>query len=298
MLTTGEVFEWLQKEDQFSRDSRHRAIESVQGASTGVVTTNAEPHKYHEEDYCRYCGLHVSHHPSAPPEAHQEVPGVGVDNVKMKPTVLDLAAVCSHFNSIGPPDLPVTDANRLLASSSSPDGAPRGLDSAPFISPSGENFSNALYDTADRDILAASNPKIVLAIGSLATYWKLDRLCENAPDPDGVTSSLRDDTGESGLASRATLALAVQSFTRMMMRSAVAEFRRDEAGLRALIHGSSRNHRRHTEAKRLLTPSHVVRGVLHDAPSVAGCRAVLLAMSPLGISLPSAPAAADETEGD
>ena len=48
--------------------------------------------------------------------------------------------------------------------------------------------------------------------------------------------------------------------------------------------------RRDIKVRRLLTPMHVVRGLVDDAPRVREAGALLLLLAPLGISLPSFPA--------
>ena len=309
-LTTADVFQWLQEEDQFARGVH---LPVSQGRKTKIETDSVRSQECQGEEYCRFCGMHVSHHPSGPSEMHQ-VPSIGADNATVIPTVPGFPAICVQFNSsAGLPDLPVTNVNELLLDTSSfLGGVLHRQNPAPSIPISGENFSGALSDTTDRDLLAVANPDLVHAIGSLATRWRLERLCTSTSEPGESALRLQRGTNgeEDGLASAAVLALAVQSFSRMLMKSAVAEFRRDEAGLRAVqakgvagasAGGRSRLRKGPGESRpRLLTPSHVVRGLLHDARTVAGCGALLLGVSPLGVALPSlaSSAAAGDAEED
>lgn len=236
------------------------------------------------------------------------------------------AQVCPRFNGTagqGGLDLPVVDVNRLLAFSTSrqqqqqqqhehgreaeSQTACGGVCPTLFCSaPCGGSAGAGALDSAAgaRELLTASAPEVVLAVRDLAARWRMDRL-----RADGASSystvALRNEPREQtedglALAPFAMLALAVRSFTRMLMRSGLEELRRDEAGVRASTLGSSNNTKARSSCRggaalgegagggrRLLTPSHVARGVVHDARSVAGCGALLLAVAPVGMSLPS-----------
>ena len=295
-LTTGDVFRWLEDGGQFLRKARRPVIQSARISKPTPIVVKPEPEQRHDEEYCRNCGLHYLRHPTGLLDPLQDIssPRGDLDNIKQEPVIPTipstpaLALSCPGFNSAGTLDFPVLDVNRLLAlpPPAGPGAAAEvayGLSPALFdpspASSRGEIFSTrTLSDMSARDLVTAAEPDVVRAVGTLATRWKLDR-------------AARTDVGglglEGGLAPAAALALAVRSFSRMLMQSALGEFARDEAGLRARGRGGA-------EAKaRLLTPAHVVRGLLHDAPTVSGCGAVLLATAPLGMALPAVEPAAD-----
>ncbi|PSR70459.1 hypothetical protein PHLCEN_2v13610 [Hermanssonia centrifuga] len=131
------------------------------------------------------------------------------------------------------------------------------------------------------------------AIQALCSSWKLKCLADRSRisrvAPVTVDNSPADIEDE--LAPFALLSLLTTSFTKFLIRRGIDSYHRDEAGLRAL--GRQRT-RKNTPVKRLLTPSHIHRGLLHNAPQSAEDAAVLLALAPLGISLPNIP----ETAGD
>ncbi|KIP06229.1 hypothetical protein PHLGIDRAFT_468557 [Phlebiopsis gigantea 11061_1 CR5-6] len=291
-LTTGDVFRWLEEEGQFLRKSRRPVIQSVQTSKAKRTVVKHEPEERPDEEYCRNCGLHYLQHPTGPLEPLQEVYGTrsDLDNIKQEPvapvnpSLSPLVLSCSSFNIASALDFPVLDVNRLLASPpyAGPGAAAAmayGLNPVLFApQPSSHEENYSTRTTTARELVTAAEPDIVRATEALVTRWKLDR----ATGTNGDRLDLEDRVAPSAM-----LALAVRCFTRMLMKSALGEFARDEAGLRP----------RGAAAKgRLLTPAHVVRGLLHDAPTVGGCGAVLLATASLGMALPAVkPGAGDET---
>lgn len=90
------------------------------------------------------------------------------------------------------------------------------------------------------------------------------------------------------MAPYALLSLVARSVTKGLIEGGLEEFRRDEAGLRAL--GTRNRVRKNVQVKRLLTPSHVVRGLVRVGSSQTTSESSLLAVfAPLGISLPAIP---------
>lgn len=306
-LTTGDIFRWLEDEGLLPRESHEQVLNNAQGPKVRKPTIKAEEERPAEE-YCRRCGLHYFDHPTPPTLDYQGAASVGTDAVTIQPNTSATpqgptapSTTCPRFNGTQPLNLPVIDVNRLLAMSSQqadiPTRAPYGLHPALFRNPPhGQRFIPPSGARA-RDLLGASDPELVLAIQGLAVKWKLDRLRAVAGAPGGLTLSLRNDQREDELAPAALLALAVRSFMGMLVESAVAELRRDEAGQRTL-QGRARPRRgeQQQQRPRLLTPAHVARGVVHDGARVTACGALVLAMAPLGIALPSMDGAtADDT---
>ncbi|GJE88777.1 hypothetical protein PsYK624_048630 [Phanerochaete sordida] len=296
-LTTGDVFRWLEDEGLFLRESRQPVLENASGPRTRKEAIKSEEQPPAEE-YCRHCGLHYLNHPPPPNLEPRGSASVGAVSVKIKPIAADAlpqpAPPSTHMCSgdAAALGLPVVDVNRLLDTPSlhadDVTGTPYGLHPALFGTRAhDESFSSAAAADSARDLLRASDPKLVLAIQDLAAKWKLDRM--RTPAVAGSAAPL--DDGPQGTQASALLALAMRSFVGALTKSAVGALRRDEAGLQ----GPQRARARRAEQQRgrLLTPAHVAKGLARDAARVPACGALVLAMAPLGMALPPVDGPAD-----
>lgn len=286
-LTTGDVFRWLEDGGYFLRKAQQHATPQVTHHKRAKRTANKAEERP-DDDHCRFCGLHYTLHPAANATELQQHAGVELDSVKLEPIVASipttpaiLTSVCTAFNCTSV-ELPVLDVNRLTcASTHMSECAPDGLHHS-LVQPHGENFAKPGADIRYRDLAGTANPALIRAIQELGRRWKMARL-PNADDSALIPKHRAE--ADTQTAPIAALALAVRGLARTLIRSGVDEYRRDEAGLRA--YGKARG-RRGAEG-RLLTPAHVVRGLLHDAPGDRASSALLLALLPVGMSLPMPP---------
>ncbi|EKM51788.1 uncharacterized protein PHACADRAFT_31601 [Phanerochaete carnosa HHB-10118-sp] len=314
-LITGDVFRWLEDEGLFLRQARKVVLDNGTASSKAKKQTIKPEEERSAGEYCRHCGLYYLNHPAPPSRDDHEPAAFEAGDTKLEPTApatphgpLVSSMTCPHFhNEAKAADPPVIDVNRLLTAPipqvDNLTGATYGLHSSLFGSglgggPYGENFSSASPRATARDLLRASDPKLVLAIQDLAAKWKLDRLCMPAADsPPSLLHSEPKEAREGGLAPAALLALAARSLVGTLTKSAVAELRGDEeAGLREVsLRTRPQRAEQQQQRPRLLTPAHVARGLARDGATVAACGAMLLAVAPLGIALP--PVNADGDEG-
>lgn len=242
---------------------------------------SVKPMEALSEVYCRFCGLHSHLHPNLTNLTTE--PGVVTQSNAAQqeslataiPTQPPLQLTCPTFNSFSHPELPIMDVTRLVAATAGLQ--PSSLHPSLFdhrqsrvgsFAPSPLWSSHALLSVANPQLVRSIETSLVSTRGSSALDTLLNR----------PRNRVEDD-----LAPSALLALVGKLVVKTLTRVAVETYREDEAALRG--QGRSRA-RRDVQIRRLLTPMHVMRGLVHDAQRDAEAGALLLSLVPMGLSLP------------
>lgn len=274
-LTVGDVYHWMEEEKLFLRDA---IAAQVPKADNRLGSGKAASSHQVPEAYCRFCGLRQSLHP-----------GVTTEDDALKDMKPPSAAACIEFNA-APSGLPLLDVQRLLERRPGEEiGSPYGL-------------LQRLWRTVDRrgtpnrspsptDLVAIAHPELLAAVRALAAEWHLTNL--QAP-----TSPLEDTGG--GLVSRASvsrprqellddlapyamLTAAAGCMLRLLVRGGLDALRRDEAGQRGLVR-RGRGKAGTGGVRRLLTPSHISRGLTDNAGRGLAEGATLVCLAGFGMA--------------
>lgn len=278
-LSNGDVFHWLEDEDLPPK--RPEARTDDERTASLVAKRKQRPMEKREDGdselYCRFCGLHYHLHPSAIAETQAISDASRVEGVKVEPTTQLIPSrssallTCSGFNSTSSMELPVVDVNGLSGFVSS-----WPLAKSPVSQTNDAKGSLVLSPQA---LAVAAEPDLIAFMASIIL----------PPTTTSLMSKHRKEV-EEHIAPAALLALVAKLLTKTLVRAGSDAYRRDEGELRGL--GRTRT-RKDVKLRRLLTPMHVLRGLLHDAPRVREAGALLLLLSPLGMSLPTLPMDAD-----
>ncbi|KAI0632214.1 hypothetical protein C8Q77DRAFT_1158877 [Trametes polyzona] len=288
-LTVVDVYHWLEDEGFFLRPAD--GLSEAQKLDAKSSRRQRAPAEGAADAYCRTCGLHRAYHPNVPSEEDTK------PVVDIKPAALGAAlerGLCMSFagEEAPPTRRPIFDVDALLAFT--PTGAaeeevPYGLGRAIFTAPppsSGRTMALAA-PPANEDLVAVADPKLVVAIQRLtglpyphktAFVERSDANGGGAPAP--VTTLPRAEAA-TRLAPAALLAAVLQPFVRQLVGRGVDALRQDEAALRV---ATGRHHERARRAtavtaggsssssspRRVLAPSHVLRGVARMPVGAAG----------------------------
>ncbi len=233
------------------------------------------------EAFCRYCGLHFHLHPTALPAFVD----AASDPVKQEPipdavpTNPATPLACQTFQpSSSLSELPVVDVNRLIANAASSQ-----LPTRHALNPSTHHPIRDGSVWCHRNLLSATHPQLVRACARFLAHPSPSAPATNNQDTNSLIALhnkpriLLDDE----LAPAALLALMVKPLVKLLVKAGSDTYRQDETELR----GQGRRVRRDIPVRRLLTPMHIVRGLQHEAQRNATASAMLLALSPLGLSL-------------
>jgi hypothetical protein len=171
-------------------------------------------------------------------------------------------------------ELPVLNIDRVLARDAHTQSLP--LHQSLFTWDDSQRLKDDIKSMASddlRNLLSVSDPSLVRAINAMLVFpRRVPAALENKPR--AVT--------DVEVAPAALLALAVKPLVKILVKAGLGAYRDDDAELR----GQGFRARRGIQTRRLLTPMHIVRGLLQDAPRNPVASAVLLSMLPLGLSLP------------
>ena len=271
-LTVGDVYRWMEEERLFPRDAI--AVKTTKDDGRAGSGKAASAHQL-PEAYCRFCGLRQSLHP-----------GVKTEDDAPKDMKPPSVAACTVFNAPSA-QLPLLDVQRLLEYRP---GEARGL---PY------GLSQRLWATADRhatpkrspssaDLVAIAHPGLLAAVRALAAEWHLTNLQAPIPPPQdtggGLVSRAPVDRPRrellDDLAPYAMLTAAVGCMVRLLVRSGLDALQRDEAAQRGLV----RRSRGRAETRRLLTPSHISRGLTDNAGRGLAESAALVCLAGLGVA--------------
>ncbi|KAI0372264.1 hypothetical protein BV20DRAFT_1051008 [Pilatotrama ljubarskyi] len=274
-LTTVDVYHWLEDEGLLPRSSpaaaqlawQKQAKSSRKQRGAGALDADA---------FCRTCGLHRAYHPSVANEDTKPL-------VDIKPSALGAAlerGLCMSFNGEGgePTRMPIFDAHALLkfapTDAATPTAVPYGLGRAIFAAPPPSRGQTP--SPSPSDLISVADPQLVVAIQRLTGLPQL----HNAPADDparatvcSLTTLTRSEVAAQ-LASPALLALVLKPLVRQLVGRGVDALREDEAALRVAT-GRHERARRAPAAtagvvRRVLAPSHVLRGVAAQARSGSG----------------------------
>ena len=231
------------------------------------------------EAYCRFCGLRQSLHP-----------GAKTEDDASKDTKPPLVAVCTEFNA-APAQPPLLDVQKLLEyRPGDVHGLPHGLSQKLWTTASSNSTPKRSPSSAD--LVAIAHPGLLAAVRALAAEWHLANL--QAPIPP-----LQDTAGDlesrapvnrprhellDDLAPYAMLTAALGCMVRLLVRSGLDAVQRDEAAQRGLVR-RSRGKVETASARRLLTPSHISRGLTDNAGRGLAESAALVCLAGLGFKL-------------
>ncbi|KAI0927055.1 hypothetical protein AcV5_007694 [Taiwanofungus camphoratus] len=293
-LTTADVYRWMEDENLFPHAVANKQRHEVEDGGTQQGSAAAAPPT--TDIYCRYCGLHQLLHPlgvkseltgSADPSTVQATSTIAVG------PGLD-ACVAFNVESVR---IPLLDVNRLLnqpqSASLMPD-LPYSLSPAIFAIPTPSQALPRACVPSPADLVTMADPKLLLAIRAQVARWNLacfDPVDQKRTDDNAVSLShsllaLSRQEIVNRYAPHALLALLTTSMIKLLIHRGIDAFRRDEAALRML--GRAERSRRRQGAtptpahRRLLTRSHVLRGLIDGAPGGLTNSAALLCVARLG----------------
>ncbi|KAL7279869.1 hypothetical protein ACG7TL_006278 [Trametes sanguinea] len=276
-LTTLDVYHWLEDEGFYPRSGVNGAKQDSQKSEAAKSSRRQRgPGALSGDAFCRTCGLHRAYHPNVVDE--------DVKPVDIKPSALGAAVergLCMAFNGEdgAPTRRPIFDVDALLKfapTDSEIDAAqevPYGLSRAIFVAPTssspGADMSSSLTD-----LVSVADPMLVVAIQRITGLPRLgneaveDRSEESAT-PFMLTTLPRSEAAAE-LAPSALLAIALKEFVRHLVGRGIDALRQDEAALRVATGRHDRARRPPAAGgaippRRLLTPSHVLRGVARYA---------------------------------
>ncbi|KZT11963.1 uncharacterized protein LAESUDRAFT_160608 [Laetiporus sulphureus 93-53] len=283
-LTAVEVYRWMEDENIFPRAALEKAAATASSSQDELAQ--------HLDEYCPFCGLIQPLHPAV-------VKDDGGDNVKPAEIFSFTRgssnwAVCTTFNA-PTPRLPLLVLNHLMGKIS--DAGPAEplsyelhptIYSVPYPSTQGPGVA-----MSSSDLPAFVDPALVYAIRNVSAMWRLKHFAaasqlfsDSANDLSGRTGvnrprqELLDD-----LAPYALLAAVTRSMVKLLVHDGVSAFRRDEAALRALgpdDRPAKRRAQTTPAIRRLLTPSHIARGLELNAGRGLVGSAALLSLALLG----------------
>ncbi|KAI0070446.1 hypothetical protein K474DRAFT_1776796 [Panus rudis PR-1116 ss-1] len=280
-LTVSDVYRWLEDEGQFPRDTisssgqrqeSRRAVRKTGNSNSSYVVPT--------EPYCRRCGLHYFFHPQAISSSHLP----DQRGVKQEPTtnpipVNAISGACTVFND-GSAELPAFDVRDYLPSNSRHDHAVKQEPPGDALAiPSQPARVRAMSSTllSSRNLVAVADARLVTAVRNVSATWRLGRLggggdhessftpeAQRALDLKRLTTSKQETEDE--LAPYALLSLLTKCMTKLLVRGGVQVLRKDEKALQSLGRYERPRARQRVEVRRLLTPSHVLRGLDETEP--------------------------------
>ena len=302
-LTTLDVLHWLEDQGQYPRSANSKPPAPPAIPKRKQVAKKAEEVVPDSDAWCRSCGLHYSCHPSAATlaELNQGFAVQGDVKTELAPyanTDALASPVCITFNA-GVASLRPLNVSTLLENPTSM--MVRGDPQAGRANDAPPRQITDTMNLSPRDLVTVADPMLIVPVQQLCARWHPRAFPASAPGfTDNITSagaqgSAKDDVARE-LAPAAILSLATRSLVKALMQGGLEEYRRDQSGLRALA--SKRHPRKGAQDSRLLTPSHILRGLTHDASRSSLGNTLLTAFAPLGIALPVVHDAADTQNAD
>ena len=309
-LTTLDVLHWLEDQGLYPRSINSKPSSSAPAVSAFTKRKQAAIKREDEvpesELYCRHCGLPYSCHPSAATLAEQNQVLVAAHDIKQEPVPFTVSAstasaVCLTFNG-DTASLRPLDVSKLLRQPSS-----FMLHGDAHVGQANHAHAQRISDRthfSPRDLMMVADPALVLPIQRMCAKWYPRGFPTAAPGFTGhLTSAPGTETQESSkddvardLSPAALLSLATHSLVKALIQGGLDEHQRDQTGLRAL--SAKRHPRRSAQNGRLLTPSHIFRGLTHDTTRTPLANALYTAFAPLGISLTAAHDEGDTPSAD
>ena len=274
-LTVGDVYHWMEEERLFPRDPIAAKLSKAEDRAGDGKAAGAYQVL---EAYCRFCGLRQSLHP-----------GVKTEDDAYKDINPSSVGACTEFKRASFP-LPALDVQRLLESRpGDAHGLPYGL-SRRLWAPA-DRYATPKRSPSSADLVAVAHPKLLVAVRSLAAEWHLTNL--QAPNPplrntgEGLVSRAPENRPRTelldDLAPYAMLTAAAGCMVRLLVRSGLDALQRDETAQRGLVR-RSRGKAETGGVRRLLTPSHISRGLTDNAGRGLAESAALVCLAVLGLT--------------
>lgn len=295
-LTVFDVYRWLEDEKLFPRSNDGK----IASSSSHLSRRNEYPASAAPDAFCARCGLRKLHHP-APFKTEDS----GLHDAQAPTTIslsLDtLTSACAAFvETVSlPPLLDIKYFVGRSAANSGPSWSPYAFSPAIFVPLSPR--ANTLQINSS-DLVACADPNLISSIQRLVQRWDINRLRSTLDDDIPEYTTLARRTALQGsrmelcdrVAPYALLALLTRSIVKLLVHRGLGSFRQDEASTR-LLERQDRPRRRagpipqisSTVTRRLLTPSHIFRGLAAAAQSGVLDSAALIALSRLGESVHS-----------
>ncbi|KAJ3503756.1 hypothetical protein NLJ89_g8292 [Agrocybe chaxingu] len=251
-LSVGDVYSWMSEHHHFPRSQ----LPIVKEDPDALSSLDRESPKW-----CRICGLETKLH-----RIHNVVKmEASVQETEFKresasiPTASAITSLECMFSpqALPVPKLPKVDIRQLLSKSrESPQRhSPRFLDRILFD-------RNALISSVD--------PRLTLSIRKLVETTRSVNPAD-APHPSFPASEVGDDAkeAEKALAPHALLALLTRPFIHTLVRRGLAASNRDRAIFMATPSTSRAIRKADSRLTRLLTPRHILSGILTRGPEAA-----------------------------
>lgn len=294
-LTVLDVYRWLEDEQLFPRgnNGKRSSILSYPSTKNDCSATAVA------DAFCARCGLRKVYHP-APVKSEGSGLFDGHAHSTVSLSLATLTSPCTTFvEAISLP--PLLDIKYLIGPfpENTASWFPYALAPSVFISPFVDREALRVDPAA---LVSCANPGLVSSIERLTQRWDIRypslRSNDNVRE-DGRTLADRTTLHRpkpevfDRVAPYATLALLTRSVVKLLIRRGLESFRRDEMSLRS-VERQDRSRRRGGQAsgeasstRRLLTPSHIFRGLASAARNEVLDSSVLIALSRLGESVHS-----------
>ncbi|KAH7923356.1 hypothetical protein BV22DRAFT_1130736 [Leucogyrophana mollusca] len=254
-LTTGDVYCWLEDEGHFIRPSP--GAQPTVLDNRGVISTRSP-----QDEYCSVCGIKRRLHPSFNVKSEfsstQFVCDI-VTNHTIRPSYLDMNNL---FN--GPLE------GMIMRTNQASPGPPPSSVQASLMQ------ANYLSRYSPRDFISIAQPAMTLAVRRTVRVLGLPSFTESTPGLLQLCSNTRT-TLETHLAPYSLLAASVESLVAVLVRRGLDVAKHDVA--RALPEG------RKKAKSRLLTPSHIIRGLQSGITIDPTQTAVLLSLARLAVPI-------------
>lgn len=256
-LTTGDVYAWLADEGHFVRPPPPQPSLSE---TSQVVTVPGEAALNTETWFCAVCGLALSIHPFY--TSFAAVKSENQSNVIGSNWQCDIIPPHMQIRS-----LPVFDVRSLIPATKSElylyEKTPMQLQGGVLF-----RYGCRVWDYAM--VVGKADPGLLLACHRLASEI---RVLNKVPRPllPGFTPPKKEV--DERLAPYAILSLAVRSFVRQLVKEGLAVANRDRELAAAFVPGAFKKSKKKgqtqnaLEKQRLLTPMHILRGIVQAGQS-------------------------------
>ncbi|PCH40183.1 hypothetical protein WOLCODRAFT_150222 [Wolfiporia cocos MD-104 SS10] len=279
-LSTADVYRWMERESMFPRPRVKRKTPTSQeqhqknGIAQGSIGLPA---------FCRTCGLNQLVHPTDVKIENEDTDRKHISGTSILPQ--PSRSICLSFNGSSV-RIPLFDVYHLLESLpgvGAVHGTSYGLAPTMFMPPATSHNKRA---PPPGDLINIAHPRLVTAIRSISAAWKLQHLGTTSQGSSGVAelSETRQVVTDQ-LAPFALLATVTRCMIRLLVRRGVETYRQDETALQALGHQKRKMGRQQTSItpRRILTPSHILRGLAVGAQRELVDCAALLTIAELGV---------------
>jgi hypothetical protein len=231
-LTTGDIFRWMADDGHFLREPTRKTSEHLLNTDKGKF---AQSLKLRPGMFCSYCGLDFELHPPSIQAMEENV-------------------FCGAVRNSQVVKLPITDLGRVASESPSP--IIRESLHSTSQGQAASCHAHKLVPYSARDFVSISDPRLTLSILDVVSQLKLRCFEANAYSspklglrlfPLGTVGKTASSV-EDRLAPYALLAILTKAFIGLLIRDGVSVANQDGAKSRSMN-------------TRLLTPSHILRGI-------------------------------------